>query len=88
MSMFDSLRSRKWIESTVERFTKTFFQFYLGFWLFLNPDTNLGASEQMFDTLFTTGNLKAGVVGIALSLITSLGSSAVGKPDSPSLVDD
>lgn len=75
--MFDN----KFIKSTVERATKTFLQGYLAFWL-VNP-----AAPVQYETLFTTNNLKAGVVALALSVATSVGSKGVGPDkEDPSLV--
>lgn len=69
------------VAKTAERAVKTFLQFYLGYWLFLS-----GAAAD-FDHLFTQANVEAGVVGLALSVATSLGTKNLG-PDtnSPSVV--
>lgn len=86
MSLFDRFSDKKFLSDTAERASKTFAQFYLGYWLFLNPDNSLGNAPQMFDTLFTGDNLKAGVVGLALSLATSVGSSFNGDSHSASAI--
>lgn len=71
----------EFLKKTAERAVKTFFQFYLGSWLFLSGD----AAD--FDHLFTQENVEAGVVGLALSLVTSIGSRQIGNTkDDPSLV--
>ena len=86
MSFIDKVKNSKYMTELAERAVKTFGQFYLAYWLFLNPDGG-GISPEMFDTLFTTQNLKAGVVGLALSVATSLGSKPFGDKNSASLVD-
>lgn len=69
------------IQKTAERAVKTFTQFYLGSWLFLSGE----AAD--FEHLFTQENVEAGIVGLALSLVTSIGSRQIGKTkDDPSLV--
>lgn len=71
----------KFFKDLAERAVKTFGQFYLGSWLFLSGDS------ADFDHLFTTTNVKAGVVGLALSAATSLGSKKFGPDqDSASVV--
>lgn len=71
----------KFFKELAERAAKTFGQFYLGSWLFLS-----GKSAD-FDHLFTTTNVKAGIVGVALSAATSLGSRKFGPDeDSASIV--
>lgn len=65
---------REFIAKTAERAVKTFLQFYLGYWLFLS-----GAAAD-FDHLFTRANVEAGIVGLALSVATSVGTKGLG-PD-------
>jgi len=82
--------TRQFFEETIERFGKTFLQFYLASWVlavgFLNTSFDI-PDESAYDLLFTTTNLKAGIVGVALSIFTSLGSKRFGKDgNSPSLV--
>ena len=73
--------NNEFIAKTIERASKTFIQFYLGSWLFLS-----GAAAD-FEHLFTVENVKAGVVGLALSLVASIGSRNIGNTkDDPSLV--
>lgn len=77
MAIFD----QKFIAKTTERMGKTFLQFYLGNWMYFSHQ----AIE--YSTLFTVANAKAGVVGVALSLATSIGTKNLGPDkDSPSLV--
>lgn len=75
---------------TIERAAKTFAQFYFGLWLLrlglLNADIS-APNADAFDLLFTIDNVKAGVVGVALSVATSVGSKPFGDPDDPSVVD-
>jgi len=73
-----------WLRDTAERAAKTFLQAYLAFWLVTTQTTNTDTA--MFDALFTVDNLKAGVVGVALSLASSLGSRAVKSKATASLV--
>lgn len=87
MGMIDKLKDSEFLEDAAERAIKTFGQFYLGYWLFLNPGVEGVVTPDAFDTLFTADNLKAGVVGLALSAVFSLGSKKFGKnKDSASLV--
>lgn len=73
--------SQDFVAKTAERMGKTFLQFYLGNWMYFSHQ----AVE--YATLFTWDNAKAGVVGIALSLATSLGTKNIGpSKDDPSLV--
>lgn len=81
---------KKFLLRTLERAAKTFGQFYLGSWVLAAGllDTNFDVpNSSAYDLLFTLDNAKAGVVGLALSVFTSLGSSKVGKEDDPSLVE-
>lgn len=72
---------REFVAKTAERAVKTFLQFYLGYWLFLS-----GAAAD-FDHLFTQDNVEAGVVGLALSVATSIGTKNIGPNDnSPSAI--
>lgn len=87
MDFLSKIKSPAFLADLAERAAKTFAQFYLGFWLFLNPDTNIQNAPDAFDTLFTTQNLKAGVVGLAFSLATSVASATRGSNASASLVD-
>jgi hypothetical protein len=86
MGYIDKLRDSEYVKDLFERASKTFLQFYLGYWLFLNPETTSAVSPDAFDTLFTTDNLKAGAVGVALSAATSIGSRYVGSHETASLV--
>lgn len=72
--------TRRFLWDTGERSAKTFFQSYFAVWI------TVGGAE--FDTLFTVDNLKAGVVGVALSIATSLGSKRLGADDSASLLPE
>jgi hypothetical protein len=65
------------VTDLAERAARTFAQGYFTVWL-----TFKGAD---YDTLFTTDNLKAGVVACALSVAMSVGARATGSPDSASL---
>ncbi len=65
------------IAEVVERAVKTFIQAYLAVWVAGGPE---------YDTLFTTFNLQAGVVGVALSLATSALSWNLGQKKGPSAV--
>jgi len=58
------------IKDTAERAARTFLQGYLGSWLATGAD---------FDGLVKTGNLKVGVVAVALSVAMSLGLKKVGS---------
>lgn len=72
---------REFVAKTAERAVKTFLQFYFGYWLFLS-----GAAAD-FDHLFTQANVEAGIVGLALSVATSVGTKGLGpNPDSPSAI--
>ena len=77
------------VRDAAERLAKTFMQFYFGFWLLtaglLNTTADIGGSAGAFDTLFTVDNLKAGVVGMALSLATSVASKPFGNKEDASL---
>jgi hypothetical protein len=59
----------KFAKDVAERAARTFLQAYLSIWL-----VNGGG----YDELFTSDNLKAGVVGVALSVAMSLGLKKVG----------
>lgn len=72
--------TEEYISDVAERGFKTFAQFYFGSWIYLS-----GKAVE-YDTLFTWVNVKAGVVGLALSLATSIGSKPITSPDSASLV--
>lgn len=78
------------VRDTAERVAKTFVQFYLGFWLLtvglLDTSAAGPGTADAFDTLFTTDNLKAGVVGVALSFATSVISKPFGNKEDASLV--
>lgn len=63
---------------SAERAARTFVQSYLACWL------AAGAAD--YDELFTVTNLKAGVVGLALSLAVSVGAKKRGADDSASLL--
>ncbi len=72
---------QEFITKTAERAAKTFAQFFFANWILLS------GKAADFDHLFTASNLKAGVVGVALSIATSLGSKGIGPDtDSPSVV--
>lgn len=71
----------EFLKKTAERALKTFFQGYFAFWL-VNP-----VAPVEYDTLFTEANAKAGVVALALSIATSIGTKGLGPDkDSPSVV--
>lgn len=72
--------SRDFIAKMAERAGKTFLQFFFANWILLS-----GAAAD-FDHLFTWDNAQAGVVGLALSIMTSIASKPVSPPDDPSLV--
>jgi hypothetical protein len=83
--------TKVWLSSTVERFTKTFVQGYLAFFLMASGlgsggVDNVGVNTGAFDLLFTMNNVKAGAVAAVLSFLSSVASTPVG-PDtnSPSL---
>lgn len=62
---------QKWsaqIGNIADRAVRTFAYTFLGAWI--------GVGGASFDNLFTVDNLKAGVVGLALSLAVSLGVTA------------
>ena len=63
----------------LERAGRTFGQAYLAAWVAYG-----GAA---YDELFTVDNLKAGVVGLALSFAVSLGAKKRGADDSASLLN-
>lgn len=82
-----SNQDKQFIRDVVERMSKTFFQAYFAAWtLIAFVGTGLG-NAGAFDSLFTMNNVKAGVVGAALSFFTSIGSRPVGDQDSASLVE-
>jgi hypothetical protein len=78
------------VKDAGERLAKTFVQFYLGFWLLtiglLDTVAVQPGTADAFSTLFTVDNLKAGVVGVALSLATSFASKPFGNKEDASLV--
>jgi hypothetical protein len=77
---------KKFMKDLAERAGKTFLQAYLAFWL-LQAGLGGTPAEQpgsdAFGLLFTMDNVKAGVVALAFSIVTSLGSRPLG-PDSSS----
>jgi hypothetical protein len=81
--------TRRFLLDAAERAGKTFAQAYFGLWLLR---AGLGDAElaepraAAFDLLFTLDNVKAGVVGVALSVATSIGSRQIGRRDDASLV--
>jgi hypothetical protein len=82
--------TRRFLLDLIERAGKTFIQTYLATWILLagiGDDVGAGGSGA-YDTLFTLNNVKAGVVGVALSFATSFGSRSVGRRDSASIVDE
>ena len=85
MGWIDDIRSRAWLKDAAERASKTFFQAYIAFWLVASQMAENQAD--MFDTLFTADNVKAGVVGVALSFGTSGVSKLRGNAESASLVE-
>lgn len=70
--------SKRWLLDALERAGRTFGQAYLAAWVALG--------DLSYETLFTVTNLKAGVVGLALSLAVSLGARKRGADDSASLL--
>lgn len=70
-------KTKRWLADTGERAGRTFVQAYLACWLAIEP---------AFETLFTLDNLKAGVVGLALSVAVSVGAKKRGADDSASLL--
>lgn len=82
--------TRKFLLDLLERAGKTFIQTYLATWVLLSAiGEGVGAGNaDAFDTLFTLNNVKAGVVGVALSFATSIGSRQIGRNDSASAVDE
>jgi len=76
-----SILQSEFLKKAFERSAKTFAQFYLGYWLFLS------GGNVSFDTLFTTDNVEAGIVGLALSLATSIGTKNIGTDQNdPSVI--
>jgi hypothetical protein len=77
-------------KKTAERAGKTFLQAYLAFWMLTaglgDTGAEAGGNPSAFDLLFTWDNVKAGVVALALSIVTSLASKPVGPTESPSVV--
>lgn len=57
------------VKETVERAVRTFLQAYIAVWVATGAD---------FDGLIDSGNLKAGVVAVALSVAMSMGLKNVG----------
>lgn len=82
--------STSFVKKTAERMGKTFLQFFFGAWMLKAGLLGTELAQPgiaSFDLLFTVDNAKAGVVGLALSLATSLGTKNIGPdPDSPSMV--
>lgn len=79
----------RFIADSLERAGKTFAQFYLGTWMLragVLDSTMHRDGTAAFDLLFTETNLKAGIVGVALSFATSIGSKQIGANDSASLL--
>lgn len=79
----------EFIKDVAERAGKTFLQFYLGTWMLTSGflDTKIDQHSASFDLLFTVTNLKAGVVGVALSVATSIGTKQIGDKNSASLIE-
>jgi hypothetical protein len=73
-----SATTKRWLADALERSGRTFVQAYLACWL--------AAGSADYDELFTITNLKAGVVGLALSLAVSVGAKKRGADDSASLL--
>jgi len=82
MGWLDNLKSSQWWQDATERAVKTFLQAYLAFWMVAAQVA--GDQSEMFDTLFTWDNVKAGIVGLVLSLGTSALSKARGDSSTAS----
>lgn len=81
--------TRRFLLDAAERAAKTFAQAYFGLWLLRAGLADADVAEPRaaaFDLLFTIDNVKAGVVGVALSVATSFGSRPFGRRDDASLV--
>lgn len=82
--------SKKFVVETLERASKTFLQAYMLAWTVKAGILDIGISvpsNASYDVLFTWDNVKAGVVGVALSLATSVGSKPIGADkDGPSIL--
>lgn len=75
--------TKRFWQDAIERAAKTFFQAYAGAWVAVAAATG-GALD--FDSLFTADNVKAGIVGVAISFFMSMGSTLRGGSDNASLV--
>lgn len=74
------------LKKSAERAAKTFVQAYLLVWTVKAGYLDVGVAvphSDAFNVLFTLDNVKAGIVGVALSIATSVGSKGIG-PDSSS----
>jgi hypothetical protein len=84
------LLNKVWWLSVAERMAKTFYQAYLAYWILvagLASGVADNSNASAFDLLFTWNNVKAGIVGVALSFVTSVATTHVGPDDnSPSAV--
>lgn len=69
-------KTKRWLADTAERAVRTFLQAYFAVWF------TVGNTE--YETLFTATNLKAGVVGVAISVGMSVGAKKRGADDSAS----
>ena len=82
-------KTKRFLADGGERAFKTFWQFYFGLWTLRVGLFDTGVAEghvAAFDLLFTWDNVKAGVVGVALSFASSLASKRAGADDSASLL--
>ena len=75
--------TKRFWQDAIERAAKTFFQAYAAAWVAVSAATG---SALDFDTLFTLDNVKAGVVGVAISFFMSMGSTLRGDRNNASLV--
>lgn len=70
--------SSKFLKDTAERAARTFVQGYLGSWIATGAD---------FEGLYSSNNLKVGVVAVALSIAMAMGLKKVGpNKDSASVI--
>lgn len=69
--------SKVWVQDAGGRLARTFIQGYAAFW---------AVAGQSYNTLFTSDNLKAGVVAAAISFFMSMGATQFGNPHSASFL--
>lgn len=81
--------NRELLLDIAERAGRTFLQFYFGAWMLAAGllDTNFDIpNASAYDLLFTMTNLKAGIVGLALTVAMGLGTAKIHNTDTASVI--